>query len=169
MPGYGCAFCDMRYAHAGELISHLTTTCVASMWQDSDSAPDGYVAWTNSRAGGRFRDMNISDSFRDLREQYRAHAQVNMTRLRNFMYNTNVCKSPQFGNRAPHETTGTNPALTSGNASSSGSASTSETASASSVKEYCDDHLDVPTTDEIKPSVSNIKGRNMDNTPSDDE
>ena len=40
----GCAFCDVRYAHAGELISHLTTTCAASMWQDSDGAPDGYVA-----------------------------------------------------------------------------------------------------------------------------
>ena len=83
------------------------------------------------------------------------------------MYNTNVCKSPYYGHRAPQETTGSNPASTSGNASSSGSASTSETASASamlstsrmasSVKECSDDHLDAPTTDEIKPSVSNIK------------
>ena len=87
------------------------------------------------------------------------------------MYNTNVCKSPHCGHRTPQETTGSNPASTSGNASSSssGSASTSETASASSVKECCDVHLDAPTTDEIKPSVSNIKGRNMDNTLSDDE
>ena len=31
MPGYSCAFCDMRYAHAGDLISHLRTTCADSM------------------------------------------------------------------------------------------------------------------------------------------
>ena len=62
MPGYGCAFCDMRYAHAGELISHLTTTCASSMWQDSDGAPDGFVEWTIMGAGGCFKDLNILDA-----------------------------------------------------------------------------------------------------------
>ena len=79
MPGYGCAFCDMRYTHAGELISHLTTTCAASMYQDSDGAPDGFVEWNITGAGGRFKDLNISDAWKGLREQYLARAHENMT------------------------------------------------------------------------------------------
>ena len=94
MPGYGCAFCDMRYAHAGELISHLTTTCASSMWQDSDGAPDGFVEWTITGAGGRFKDLHISDAWRNQREQYLSRAQESMTRLKPLlMYKGNVCKS----------------------------------------------------------------------------
>ena len=96
MPGYGCPFCDMRYAHAGDLISHLTTTCAASMGQDSDGAPDGFVEWTITGAGGRFnKDLHISDAWRNQREQYLSRAQESMTRLKPLlMYKGNVCKSP---------------------------------------------------------------------------
>ena len=56
MPGYGC---DMSYAHSGELISHLMTTCAANKWQDSDGAPDGFVEWNITGAEGRFKDLKL--------------------------------------------------------------------------------------------------------------
>ena len=99
MPGYGCAFCDMSYAHSGELISHLMNVCAANKWQDPDGAPDGFVEWTITGAGGRSnKDLHISDAWRNQREQYLSRCQESMTRLKPLlMYKGklgNVCKSP---------------------------------------------------------------------------